>query len=86
MSARGRDNLRIVLKVLSTFIILLGLLYAVYLVTWPIVSTQPSVGEPGEVSGAAKIANAVYAVFFFLTFIVPLLVLRGELRRRKQKR
>jgi hypothetical protein len=86
VSSRGGDYVRIAAKVLGTFLMLLGLLYVTYLVTWPIVSTQPSVGLPGEVSTAGKIASAVYGLFFFLTFMVPLIVLRHELRKQKQKR
>ena len=86
MSPRGRDNLRIAAKALFTFLVLLGLLYVTHLITSPIVATQPSVGTPGEVTTAGKIASAVYGLSFFLTFVVPLLVLRSELRGRKRKR
>ena len=80
------DNLKIAAKVVTTFIVLLGLLYVVHSVTSPIVSAQYSGAYPGELSGAAKVAGAVYAIFLFLTFVVPLLVLRSGLRQRKRQR
>lgn len=86
MSPRRRETIQIATKVLATFLVLLGLLYVVYLITSPIVATEPAVGMPGETSTAGKIASAAYGLFFFLTFMVPLIVLRHELRRRKQKR
>jgi hypothetical protein len=86
VSGRARDNLRIAAKVLAIFAVLLGMLFVVRTVA---LSVRPEVaaGDPfsRRPSAPEVIANTAYAVFLFLTFLVPLLVLRGELRRRKRK-
>ncbi len=78
MTERSRDNLRIAAKVIGVFIVLLGMLFLVRTVAMN-VRTEPS----GQPSTSELIANAVYALFLFLTFIVPLMLLRSELRRRR---
>lgn len=86
MSRRGRDNVRIAFKVLGTFtVLLIGLL----IVRTVALSLRPEV-MPADIfthrpSSVELAANTTYAIFLFLTFLVPLLVLRYELRKRKRK-
>ena len=87
MSGRTRDNLRIAAKVVGVFAALLGMLFVVRVVAMSVRPDFP-VDDPfaRQPSAAEMIANTVYAIFLFLTFVVPLLVLRSELRRRKRQR
>lgn len=85
MSGRALDNLKIAAKVLAVFAVLLGMLFVVRTVA---LSVRPDVlpADPYayQPSTAEAIANAIYAMFLFSTFVVPLLVLRSELRRRRR--
>lgn len=86
MNGRTRDNWRIAAKVVGVFAVLSGILFVVRIVALSVrpdlpvddlIARRPSIAE--------LIANTVYAVFLFLTFVAPLLVLRSELRRRRRQ-
>lgn len=83
VTARGRDNIRIAAKVLAIFIFGLAILLLMNAVGVVYPSRGPMDGLSPELSGGDRVLSAVYVIVSFLTFLLPLLVLRQELRKRR---
>ena len=87
MTERGLDNVRIATKALIYFVVPLGLLFGVH--TFVLVSPpqQPDFEVfPEEPSRIQTIGFAAYVILLFITFTLPLLVLRRELQKRRDRK
>ena len=85
VTTRGRDNIRIAVKVLVIFIFGLAILLLMNLsgVIYP--QRDPMSGLSPELSSGDRVLSGVYVIVSFLTFLLPLLVLRQELRKRRRR-
>jgi hypothetical protein len=84
VTERGRDNLRIAIKVLALFATGLGILFLVHLAGVVYPSREPIDIYPSRPSTGQVALSVVYVGLFFLTFLVPVLVLRRELQKRRK--
>jgi hypothetical protein len=86
VTERGYDNVRIATKVLTYFVVGLSIL----LVVQRYIALPPAPSElgiyPDQPSLAQKVGGAVYVLLLFFTFVLPLLVLRRELQRRRRSK
>ena len=84
MTTRGRDNIRIAVKVLVIFLFGLAILLLMNLsgVIYP--QRDPMSGLLPELSSGDRVLSGAYVIVSFLTFLLPLLVLRQELRKRRK--
>jgi len=87
VTKRGLDNVRIATKVLVYFVVPLGLLFALQTFVLVSPSAKPEFDVfPEEPTTLQKVGLAVYVVLLFITFALPLLVLRRELQKRRDQK
>jgi hypothetical protein len=87
MSGKTADNLRIAIKVTSYFVVLLGL---VFFLSLALANSGKEINNPlgiypEEPTGLQLIVSVLFAGLVLLTFVLPLLVLRRELQKRKER-
>jgi len=87
MSEKTADNLRIAIKVTSYFVVLLGL---VFFLSLALANSGKEINSPlgiypEEPTGLQLIVIVLVAGLVLLTFVLPLLVLRRELQKRKER-
>ena len=87
MTERGRDNARIATKVFIFFVVPLALLFLLHVFGVAPESRQPGMELfPATPSITEQIFSGLYFVLLFVTFVLPLLVLRKELQKRRTRK
>ena len=87
VTERGRDTARIAIKVVIFFIVPFGLLYSLHSLGLVPASRQWDVEpDPSKPTVAEMIVSGLYFVLLFVTFVLPLLVLRRELQKRRARK
>jgi len=86
MSERSTENLRLAIRVTSIFVVLLGLVFVFSLVlSYAGKENNNPLGiYPEEPTGSQLVLGVLFISVVLLTFVLPLLVLRRELQKRRQ--
>jgi hypothetical protein len=84
VTTRGRDNVRIAIKVLAIFVFGVGVMLLMHVTGIIYPSRSPTDDLSPELSASDRVLSGLYVIVSFLTFLLPLLVLRQELRKRRK--